>query len=187
MTSTKKSASNSKFDVARALKLMQTIWDVAFNDKYLDQAKQRFERDDDKSALADALYFCVLTHSTLPEWVEQGFGLGYARLRISFDYCSWDEVLGPPHRKHAHVDQRRAEYAKRAKVWVMVTKLRRKHKHRDAFGPVAKQLDISVGLARKYFYAMDEQIRQIPPGGLELLKVLGTLREAAEASTNFPK
>ena len=57
-------------------------------------------------------------------------------------------------------------------------------------GRQAARLDISVGLARKYFYAMDEQIRQIPPGGLELLKMLGTLREAdlaAEVSTNFPK
>jgi hypothetical protein len=156
MTRAKKTQS---VDAAACLNLMTAfVGSVRFDDQYLDLdgAKQRFERGD-KSALAYALYFCALGNHRLPDWVMEEFIDAFWRLNVTFEYSSWDEVFGRPH-PGAHVSQKQPEFHKRAQVWVMVTKLRRENKHREAFQPVAKELNISVGTARKYYYAVNKQV-----------------------------
>ena len=161
---------------------------MSFDAKSLDQAKERFDLGG-KSALLDAVYACTLQHPTdpLPEWVRFAFMNAFVKVRISHEYNSWDEAFGSSRKKNEKLVARRAEFLKRAKVWVRVAELRRETPHRNVFPEVAKEFGISVAEARKYFYSANK-----PRAGnsatmlaeLEQLAAIMPSREERVAVTN---
>ena len=168
-TRAKKSRSLSEFNEADAFRCLMILRSVGWDDQYLDQAKQRFERGD-KSALADALYACVLHHSArpLPEWVAQAIAVAFPQLKVT-----WDDVFGPPHRKYMHVEQNQVGFnAHGPEVWVRVTKLTENEKisRRKAFSLVGNQLGMDAKTAEKYFYAANKQVRLDPTLVLDQLE-----------------
>lgn len=123
----------------------------------LERTKQRFDRGDN-SALLDAIYLCTVhwPGRPLPSWVEAAFWNAFVGVKLAHEYESWDEAFGLPHPKNRKLIAKRAEFEKRADLWVRVAELRRKAPHRDHFPAVAKEFGLSVAVAKKYFYATNK-------------------------------
>jgi hypothetical protein len=130
---------------------------------YWEKRRRRFERGD-RSAVLDVIFACALSPRPLPlpAWAASAFRDIFLQTK-RYEYLSWDEAFGPPHRKGRKTGSGRSRHETRAAVWRKVQELREKSPHRDVFQMVANEFGISKGTARKYYY-------QAAPAGNWLLK-----------------
>jgi hypothetical protein len=104
----------------------------------------------DKSAALVALAHCFKHDLPIPEWVKDAVSDSVRRFR-KFDFESWDEVFGKPHRGRK-VSHLRRERALKWEVFGRVqAKRRERPKPPDIFQIVADELKISRATCRRYF------------------------------------
>ena len=98
-------------------------------------------------------------------------------------------MFGGPHKKHEKLPAKRQERELKLKVFRAVSELRAEMPRKDHFPTVAKKFNISVGLCKEYFYAVnklaqhsDEKMRRVLQS---LVEVDGEVEAILAASTNF--
>lgn len=79
------------------------------DDKYLDGclkiAKQKFE-EGNKAVVLMAMHQCLLMNKPIPEWLRLAFIKAY-QSAYPFEFRSWDQAFGPPHKEGRHLDRKK--------------------------------------------------------------------------------
>jgi hypothetical protein len=130
----------------------------------MDELRRQFDCGD-KGAVLHAIFYCTQLSRPLPQWSADAFGNIYEATKFDYRHASWDEAFGPPHAERIKIGARRRQAEKEFGVWRRVTQLRKEIPRRSHFLEVAEEFGLSLAVAIKYFYAVQNRVHNLERSG----------------------
>jgi len=141
----------------RGIVLPRLYWDHC---QHIKKCRERF-LEGDQFALLEALSTCLGASMPIPIWVQKGFVRAYRRI-AEYEANSWDDVLGPPHKKGIHLAAERKKREMMISVYLKVQAIKEKKPSApiddELFKSVGEEFSIGKTLAKEYYYAMKKHL-----------------------------
>lgn len=156
-----------------AQSLVPSLGERAFDPAELSRCERDYNNGD-KLALAHAIAVCACADIRLPEWAAVAYLGGYQKFQDytrqsrgakgdKFQVQSWDDVLGNPLPKGAHVNALRKRLRYAFYVWAEVESRSRQGeaKGKGMYTAIAEELGLSATTVEEYYTHQREKLRRV--------------------------